>query len=213
MRQILLLVFSCACIFGLVIAHGYLSEPIARTSIQLREREFNTSQPYWWDHQGVWCANVNQDLQYSRCGRCGEAFGNRDASQGGRYDKGVIVATYQAGATIRVDSIFGATHGGQFHLELCAQPTETDNCFVPLTIVSGNVQIRNNTACIDNSQSQVNLQVRLPANVRCTRCTMRWTYRTYYFSNPWDPAWRETNCWVNPDPTQTFRNCADVRIN
>jgi len=212
MRQLLLFAFSCAVVIGLVAGHGYLREPIARTSIQLREREFGTSQPYWWDHQGVWCANVRQNLQYSTCGRCGEAAGNRDASQGGRYDKGVIVATYTAGSRIQVESEFGATHGGQFHLELCAQQTETDNCFVPLSIVSGNVRVLNNTACVDNSQSRINVQVQLPTNVRCNRCTMRWTYRTYYFSDPWDPAWQATNCWVNPDPTQTFRNCADIRI-
>jgi predicted carbohydrate-binding protein with CBM5 and CBM33 domain len=33
-------------------AHGYLKEPIARTSIQLRP-EFGTQQPYWWDNTGV----------------------------------------------------------------------------------------------------------------------------------------------------------------
>lgn len=78
-------------------SHGYLKEPIARTSIQLRP-EFNTQQPYWWDNTGVWCANANQDLQYSTCGRCGEQQGNSDASQNGIYDKNVIVATYTAGS-------------------------------------------------------------------------------------------------------------------
>lgn len=113
--------------------------------------------------------NVRQNLQYSTCGRCGETFGNRDASQGGRYDKGVIVATYTAGSRIQVETEFGATHGGQFHLELCAQQTETDNCFVPLNIVGGNVNILNNTACVDDTQSRINVQVQLPANVRCNR--------------------------------------------
>lgn len=47
MRQLLLFAFSCALVFGLVVAHGFLREPIARTSIQLREREFGTTQPYW----------------------------------------------------------------------------------------------------------------------------------------------------------------------
>lgn len=117
----------------------------------------------------LFSANVRQDLQYSRCGRCGEAFGNRDASQGGRYDKGVIVATYTAGSRIAVETEFGATHGGQFHLELCPQQTETDNCFIPLNIVGGNVMIRNNTACVDNTQSRINVQVQLPPNVRCQR--------------------------------------------
>lgn len=44
------------------------------------------------------CGNVLQDLQYSTCGRCGEAPGNRDASQGGIFDKGIIVRSYTAGS-------------------------------------------------------------------------------------------------------------------
>lgn len=112
---------------------------------------------------------MNQDLAYSTCGRCGERFGNRDASQGGRYDKGIIVETYNAGSVITVEAEFGATHGGQFHLELCAQQTETDNCFVPLNIIGGSVNIRNNTACVDNSVNVITAQVQLPANVRCQR--------------------------------------------
>ena len=77
--------------------HGYMKEPIARTSIQLRP-EFGTQQPYWWDNQGVWCGNVQQDTSYSTCGRCGDRQGETTANQGGIYDKGVIVATYQSGA-------------------------------------------------------------------------------------------------------------------
>lgn len=78
-------------------AHVFLWEPIARTSIQLRP-DLGASQPFWWDNFGVWCANVQQDTAFSRCGRCGEAAGNRDASQGGIFDKGIIVATYTAGS-------------------------------------------------------------------------------------------------------------------
>jgi len=201
-----------AAFVALAHAHGYLKQPIARTSIQLREAEFGTTQPYWWDNEGVWCNNVKQDLQYSTCGRCGEAAGNRDASQNGIYDKKVIVANYTAGSTIEVKASFGAPHGGQFTMELCPQETETDNCFSKLDIVAGNVQIKNNTGCVDNSMTEITVGVRLPAGVRCNRCTIRWTYRTYYYSDPWDPEWSLDKCWVNPDPTQVFRNCADVRI-
>lgn len=53
---------------------------------------------FWWDHTGVWCGNVHQDLNNSQCGRCGDAPGNTHANQGGRYDKAIITATYQAGS-------------------------------------------------------------------------------------------------------------------
>lgn len=91
-----------------------------------------------------------------------------------------FVATYNSGSRIQVETEFGATHGGQFHLELCAQQTETDNCFVPLTIISGNVMVRNNTACVDNSQSQINVQVQLPTGVRCNRWEDIVFYRSLY---------------------------------
>ncbi len=45
----------------------------------------------------MWCDNVAQDLQYSQCGRCGEPFGSRDASQNGIWDKKKITGNYTAG--------------------------------------------------------------------------------------------------------------------
>ena len=89
--------FVLAALVAVAAGHGFLKEPIARTSIQLRP-EFNTQQPYWWDNSGVWCGNVQQDTRYSTCGRCGDAPGETTANQGGIYDKGVIVATYQSGS-------------------------------------------------------------------------------------------------------------------
>lgn len=75
-----------------------MREPLARTSIQTQLHRFpQAQQPFWWDHTGVWCGNVQQNLQYSSCGRCGDAQGNSHAAQGGRYDKGVITGTYNAG--------------------------------------------------------------------------------------------------------------------
>lgn len=84
-------------VLSLVEPHGYLKRPLARTSI-FREPNYNTTMPYWWDDTGVWCGNVPQDLQYSTCGRCGDASRGTTANQGGIYDKGVITGTYAAGS-------------------------------------------------------------------------------------------------------------------
>jgi len=207
------LVLIAALCVGLVQSHGYLKEPIARTSIQLRP-EFNTQQPYWWDNMGVWCGNVHQDAQYSTCGRCGDAPGQSSANQGGTYDKGVIVASYAAGSIIEVVAGFQGAHYGQFHVELCPQVTETDSCFQMLPIVGGSEDwLPNNSMCVpydnlDSGPYDIVARVQLPAGVRCTRCTLRWTLRTHY---PGSPSW--TPCTFNPNPTQTFRNCADISIN
>lgn len=147
-----------------------------------------------------------QDLQYSQCGRCGDIFGESHATQGrwtefkisrtngtniykiyasvgGQFDKAIITGTYTAGQIIDVVVEITANHRGHFELELCSQTTETDNCFQPLILVGGSHEIRHgNRMCVGPSQvlGQIRARVQLPANVRCTRCTLRWTYRTSY---------------------------------
>lgn len=117
--------------------------------------------------------------------------------------------------TVRV----GAAHWGGFTIELCASQTETDNCFqfLPIVSASDGRRIRDgNRVCIPyehaviggSSGNDVHFRVQLPANVRCNRCTIRMTHRTFY---AWSTEWAQDNCFT-PLPTQTFRNCADVRI-
>lgn len=90
---------------ALVEPHAHVSVPLARTSI-FRNPSFGAQQPFWWDDNGVWCGNVQQDTNYSTCGRCGDAPGNSHAAQGGRYDKGIITGTYNAGQV----SFYSNTH-------------------------------------------------------------------------------------------------------
>ncbi|KAJ6649664.1 hypothetical protein Bhyg_04902 [Pseudolycoriella hygida] len=188
--------------------HGFVQRPLSRTSI-FRERDTNGAQvPFWWNDTGVWCGNVQQDLNYSQCGRCGDVFGETHANQGGRYDKAIITGTYNAGQVIDIRVEITANHRGFFTIELCPNPVETDNCFSRLNIVGGSHEIRSgNMMCVGPTQviGPVTARVQLPANVRCTRCSLRWTYRTAYPPAP-------DHCF-NPNPAQTFRNCVDVRIN
>jgi len=187
--------------------HGYVRIPLSRTSI-FREPSWGAQQPFWWDDTGVMCGNIQQNLQYSQCGRCGDAPGNAHAQQGGRYDKGIVTGTYTAGQIIDVTVEFTANHRGHFEFDLCPQVTETNTCFQRLNIVGGDREIRSgNMMCSgsDHQNGPVRARVQLPAGVRCTRCTLRWTYRTSYPPNP-------DACW-NPNAAQTFRNCIDIRIN
>lgn len=204
----LLLVFVAG--LALVESHFYMREPLSRTSIQTQLHRFpNAQQPFWWDHTGVWCGNANQNLQYSTCGRCGDAQGNTHANQGGRYDKNVIVSTYTAGQIINAQVMMHANHRGHIEFELCPQVTETNACFTHrLAVVSADRGVRGgNTACTGNDQQNglFNIRIQLPGGVRCTRCTLRATYRTSYPPAP--------DACFNPNPAQTFRNCVDIRIN
>lgn len=105
--------------------------------------------------------------------------------------------------TVRV----GAAHFGGFTIELCPSQTETDNCFQFLRIVSASDNRRiasgGNRLCIPyehaviggTSGNDVHFTVQLPANVRCTRCTIRMTHRTFY---PWSPGWLNSQYfWID----------------
>lgn len=94
-KAILLILFVAGLVQ--VEPHGYVLNPLSRTSI-FRNRDTNGAvAPFWWNDTGVWCGNIQQDLQYSRCGRCGDEPGETHANQGGRYDKAIITGTYTAG--------------------------------------------------------------------------------------------------------------------
>jgi len=191
--------------------HGYLKYPVARTAIQKFDSEFGTQPPYYFDYTGVWCADARQDLDYSQCGRCGERVGNNEFSQGGMYDKGVIVANWTSGSTVDILVEIGVPHNGQFQLELCSEETETDNCFHKLNIIDGSEPIRTDqTMCVTKQhRHEIRASVQLPEGVSCNRCTVRWTYRTHY-NEPDNPDYR--GCDVQQLSRQVFRNCADVAI-
>ncbi|XP_037041064.1 uncharacterized protein LOC119077845 [Bradysia coprophila] len=191
---------------ALVEPHGHVSVPLARTSV-FRDPSLGGQQPFWWDDNGVWCGNVQQNLQYSTCGRCGDAPGNTHANQGGRYDKGIITGNYMAGTVIWATVHMNANHRGHMEFDLCPQVTETNTCFTRLNLASGDREIRSgNMMCSggDHQNGDVGVRIQLPANVRCSRCTLRWTYRTSYPPAP--------DACFNPNPAQTFRNCVDIAI-
>ncbi|OXA41598.1 Dopamine beta-hydroxylase [Folsomia candida] len=183
--------------FGFVEPHGYLMEPLARTSIHLDPNQpYNP--PYWYDNKGVWCNNVHQDLQYSQCGSVERP----------------LVTTTLPKVIIEIKAGLDNAHFGHFQMELCAQEQETNNCFNLLPVVSASQPLRGEyQVCIpfDNPAPPndiVTVRLQLPAGVRCSRCTLRWTYRTSYPNGA--PDWN--NCYTAA-PAQTFRNCADISIN
>jgi hypothetical protein len=105
---------------------------------------------------------------------------------------------------ITVAAEFQAGHNGYYEIELCPQEEETDTCFQKLTILGGSGEVRDNARmCVDcnncrDEASIITAQVQLPEGVTCSRCTMRWTYRTSY------PGGGRDYCW-DPEPAQTFR--------
>jgi hypothetical protein len=94
-------------------------------------------------------------------------------------------------------------------MELCDSDEETEACFEQLKFTAGSEALDETQTqlCVpfDNDGNHyVSGTVQLPEGLECTRCTLRWTYRTSYPPNPL--------CGPNPNPTQVFRNCADIAI-
>lgn len=79
---------------------------------------------------------------------------------------------------------FGAMHCGYFEIDLCTSAHESPYCFQHLEIVGGTEKIRpDNKMCVPffgGESRSITATVRLPPNVTCDRCTLRWTYRTNY---------------------------------
>lgn len=95
-------------------------------------------------------------------------------------------------------------HFGYVEFDLCPQEAENNNCFQSLILTGGSHRLRNNRQmCVplDGSVTRREfVNVQLPAGVRCTRCTLRWTYRTSYPGPAnWDP------CFDHRQLAQTFR--------
>jgi len=195
--------------------HGYMVNPMARHALWALPA--NQQPPNWWDRtfwdsQGVWCGDIPQDINFSNCGRCGDPPGRSDFNLNGVYGHPVITGTYSAGQNIRVDIEFGAMHFGYVEFDLCPQEQETNTCFQSLIVTGGSHRLRNNRQmCVplDGSTTRREfVNVQLPAGVRCTRCTLRWSYRTSYPGPAnWDP------CFDARPLAQTFRGCSNIRIN
>jgi len=207
MNKLAILIFVAG--LALVEPHGFVQTPMSRTSIHRLPNQGGAQQPFWWDDSGVWCGNVQQNVNVSNCGRCGDTPGQSHAARGGRYDKGVITGTYNAGQQVDTVVQITANHRGQYWFDLCTTNNgESDGCFQRLNVISASRPLRgNNAVCTggDHQNGLINARIQLPAGFRCTRCTLRWTYRTSYPPQP--------DACHNPGNAQTFRNCIDIRIN
>jgi len=214
MLKVYIVAALVAMFISAVEPHARMLSPPSRTTMYVVDSVKWANQPPYWNSWGVECDG--QDAKVSTCGRCGGAPGSQEAKdlvQGGKYGKNIIVANYTAGQIIETISDKGAWHYGYEYFELCPQVTETDNCFRMLTVVSANTRVVDgNKVCValpnDTQPDRNTVKVQLPQGVKCDRCTLRWTYRTAY---PGAKGW--TNCWVDPNNVQVFRNCADISIN
>ncbi|KAJ8914479.1 hypothetical protein NQ315_002751, partial [Exocentrus adspersus] len=138
-----LLLLAAAVIAREVVGHGMVWDPPNRSSLW----RFNIpgAVPNYVD-SGNHCGNF--DLQYSlgmKCGVCGDPWTDpvpRDNENTGKYGRGIIAKTYQAGSVIDVTVNISANHKGTFTYSLCVLPDPNapepgEECFQPLTFEDG----------------------------------------------------------------------------
>lgn len=119
-----------------------------------------------WTRRQIWWRCDRQEVMYRLCFR----FANLN------WFYNFFFRSYSSGATIPVEVRIVANHNGFFEFHLCNMDRygrETEECYSDNQLLFG-----------DGSQQQQigsflgnhNLQVRLPAGVRCNHCVLRWTY-------------------------------------
>jgi len=195
-------------------SHGRMMNPAARSSVWRVPQFAHLNPPTNWNDNEIWCGAAHQtDIPGTNCGPCGDPVGAgrpRPNELGGSWDRGIITATYNAGQNILIEVEMTQQHLGFMEFRLCANPGnnagESQACF------NQNLLQR-----ADGGGSRIPVvatgwyrnQFRLPAGLRCTRCVIQWNYRA---GNNW--GWcPDGSGALGCGPQETFRSCADVRIN
>ncbi|KAJ8912612.1 hypothetical protein NQ315_000481 [Exocentrus adspersus] len=206
-----LLLFVAAVIAREVVGHGMMLEPPGRSSMW----RFNIPgvEPNYYD-TGNHCGNF--DLQYSlgmKCGVCGDAWTDpvpRDNENTGKYGRGIVVKTYQAGSVIETKVNITANHYGTFTYSLCVlsnpnAPEPGEECFQSLTFEDGSSVW---TIPTKDESFQVSNRVKLPPGLMCDRCVLRWQWLVANNYGQCDDGTMAAGC----GDRETFRSCADIAI-
>ncbi|XP_043285751.1 uncharacterized protein [Venturia canescens] len=192
-------------------AHGRVMDPVNRSSAW--RKKFPV--PPNFDDTGIYCGGfgVRNIQNKGRCGVCGDVFSMpqpRENENGGKYGKGIIVKTYQAGSTIKVDVELTANHFGFYEFALCPlkdkKQLETEECFAKYKLKLANGEYRHKVTAGKLGHEYIPLQ--LPAGLTCNHCVLRWQYTA---GNNWGNCPNGENR-KGCGNQETFRTCSDIAI-
>jgi len=204
-----------------VSGHMRIADPPGRASLYWYP-EFAYLDPVLWVlDDAMWCGNVRQYENDTRCGVCGDPSGEiipRSNEYRGRYWRDVKVRTYTAGQTIPVTLDFTAPHGGRWEVQLCDRVPETEDCFRSMEL--GNGKTYWDFELGEEYPQGFTTTAKLPESVRCESCVVRAHWRCIQH---WGTCDASATCECIPDSgnppggmgcgeQQTFRACADVQI-
>lgn len=209
-------------------AHGYMLAPVARNVDA-------SDCPHCLNAGGVGAVHPN-NMQWpnGRHGVCGdpaegEGAGNHEG--GGKFEqvKGYRVTQYAVGDFIKIKIKLTANHLGYFQYSICVLPAGvtgtaerqhlTNDCFrraTPLQISQdGNWGDR---YYIRGDVNDYEHSVRLPANLECQRCVLRWYWVSGNSCIPpgtptkWKGGKNMGTCGTGVANPEQFWNCADIAI-
>ena len=130
----------------------------------------------------------------------------------GKYANGIIVETYHSGEIIPVSIQITANHKGKFYFHLCPNDNihqdPTEDCFetTPLSIYPSG----ESTYVLPDQMSRTyTFQLKLPKDLTCQQCILRWTYRT---GNHWGYEKGNPKGCLGCGPQEFFKACSDIRI-
>lgn len=161
------------------LGHGRVMEPVHRGA----RWRFNNSAPPNYNDNELFCGGFSVQWQSNagQCGLCGDNYNLRQPRPhelGGKYGEGVIVRSYTRGDAIKVVVFISANHMGYFYFDLCNLDVskEEETCFKKnLLLTTDGAEHWKLPA---GSGVDFTVMLRLPNDVRCQHCVLRWTYAT-----------------------------------
>ncbi|CAF1008607.1 unnamed protein product [Rotaria sp. Silwood1] len=218
MIMMLGLLYILACCFVSIHGHGYLLDPVARSSAWLVDQSFKQCCTYP-NHMEMFCGGTQHqwNVHGGKCGICGESYDRpvKVFEKGGAMYTGKIVKTYNQGQQIDVTVVLTANHKGYFEFRLCnldnnPNSDATQECLDRrLLKIAGTDSTKFRDVDKYGSQA-ITVRVQLPSDVACRHCVFQWKYTT---GNSWgtDPVTGQSGLGMGIE-NETFMGCSDISI-
>ncbi|XP_067654162.1 uncharacterized protein [Haliotis asinina] len=192
--------------------HGYMLVPPGRSSAwRISLKNFHVN----YNDNANYCGGraVQHEINNGSCGICGDDVRTpepRDNERNGFYDTGNIVEEYARGNVIEVGIVITAHHKGKFYFDIFPsndpnQP-EQEELFLPLYNADTGTTYYNVTG---NGPQTFNVRLKLPDNLLCSNCVLRWKYVA---GNSWGCNTPNDCCLGCGNEQEQFYSCADVMI-
>ncbi|XP_044746682.1 uncharacterized protein LOC123308180 [Coccinella septempunctata] len=196
-----------------IFGHGMLLEPPNRSALWKFYPVDNHRVVPNYDLTGIFCGGYSMqwDRFKGKCGVCGDPYNaphpqpNENTGKHGKYGP---VRSYGSGSVINVKVQLTANHRGKFRYSLCvlddpSKPESGEHCFKPLKLADGREEYK-----IGAGERIIHNSLKLPDGLRCNRCVLRWEYIA---GNNWGTC-PDGRGKLGCGPQETFRNCADIKI-